>query len=141
MRTPPSFAEVHDVPLDSDEALLARVSALVGHAVRRQFWLMFLDERSRQLPVLIPSYIPRRPQPEHELHFAGFVDDLVGELDAAAIVFVLERRGGEELTEADRQWLDLATAACRTAGIPLRGPMLCHDRGVRWVAGEDLSFG
>lgn len=139
MRPLPPFADIEDLPLDTDEALLERVTALLDVAARRQIWLLFLDEQSRQLPVLMPSYIPRRPGRGHTAHFSHFIGDVVHEMDAAAVVFVLERPGTDQLTGVDREWLALASAACDEAGVPLRGPLLCYDRGVRWIGPEDVG--
>lgn len=138
MHTPPSFADVDNIPLVTDDAVRDRVSALLESAMRRQLWLMFLDEESFQLPLLMPSAIPRRPGKRHTENFAHFIGDLVDELGCAAVVFILERPGSDSISTSDREWLALATAACQRAGVPLRGPLLCHDGGLRWIGPEDV---
>jgi hypothetical protein len=105
--TIPRFDDVRDAPLATDEEVLQRAELLLGHAIRRQLWLMFLDEDDRQLPLLMPTYVPRR-------------------------------RGTEALSSVDRAWLQLVRDACAHAGIPLRGPLLVHDGGIRWIAPDDL---
>lgn len=107
--------------------------------MRRQLWLMFLDAEAFQLPLLMPSSIPRHPGKRHTDNFAHFVGDLVEELDAAAVVFVLERPGSDSLSQTDREWLGLAANACHRAGVLLRGPLLCHDGGLRWIGPEDIG--
>lgn len=134
----PRYDDVHDEPLTSDEHVLERTSLLLGHAVRRQIWMMFLDEQDRQLPVLMPSYVPRRPGRDHREHFARMLGVLFEDADADAMVVAYERRGGGELTAADSEWLTLIRDACAEAAIRLRGPLLVHDNGVRWIAQEDL---
>jgi hypothetical protein len=64
---------------------------------------------------------------------------LVEDAEADSIVVAYERRGGDDLTAADRAWLALVRDACGQAAIPLRGPLLVHDGGIRWVAPEDLE--
>lgn len=139
MHTPPSFADVDNIPLDTDDAVQDRVVALLERAMRRQLWLMFLDEESFQVPLLMPSSIPRRPGKRHTENFAHFIGDLVDELDAASVVFVLERPGSDSISTSDREWLALAVEACQLAGVPLRGPLICHDAGLRWIGPEDLG--
>jgi len=139
MHTPPSFADVDNIPLDADDAVHERVTALLERAMRRQIWLMFLDDEAFQLPVLMPSSIPRRPGKGHTDNFARFIGELVEQLAAAAVVFVLERPGSDAVTPTDREWLSLAANACHRAGVPLRGPLLCHDGGLRWIGPEDLG--
>jgi len=112
---------------------------LIDRAARRQFWLMFLDDRCCQLPVVIPSAIPRRPGRGHTENLSRFLGDVVEEVDAESVVFVLERPGPDELTDSDREWLTLAAAASRDAGVRLRGPLLCFDGGLRWIGPEDIG--
>jgi hypothetical protein len=139
MHTPPSFADVADIPLETDDAIRDRVAALLERAMRRQIWMMFLDDEGYQLPLLMPSAIPRHPGRRHLENFAHFVGDLVDELDAATVVFVLERPGSDAVSTTDREWLTLAVAACHRANVPLRGPLLCHDGGLRWIGPEDVG--
>jgi hypothetical protein len=137
--TIPRFDDVRDAPLTTDEDVLHRAELLLGHAIRRQLWLMFLDEHERQLPLLMPTYVPRRPGPGHRENYARVLGVLVEDAEADSIVVAYERRGGDDLTVADRAWLALVRDACGQAAIPLRGPLLVHDGGIRWVAPEDLE--
>ncbi|MFT4029493.1 MAG: hypothetical protein QM675_06420 [Protaetiibacter sp.] len=137
--TIPRFDEVRDAPLVTDEQVLERASALLGHAIRRQLWLMFLDEEHRQLPLLMPSYVPKRPSPEHVENYARVLGMLVEDADAESVVVAYERRGDAELRDVDREWLRLVRNSCAEAAVPLRGPLLVHDDGVRWVGPEDLE--
>ena len=135
--TIPRFDDVRDVPLVTDEEVLRRAELLLGHAIRRQLWLMFLDEHECQLPLLMPSYVPRRPGPGHLENYARVLGVLFEDADADSMVVAYERRGGDALTAADRAWLALVRDACGEAAIPLRGPLLVHDRGVRWIGDDD----
>ncbi|CAN5136125.1 hypothetical protein BH11ACT3_BH11ACT3_08270 [soil metagenome] len=128
------------VPLVSDDDVLERVTVLVGHGIRRQAWLMFLDDENRQLPLLMPTDLPRKPRRDDAHRFAEFLSDLVEVVDAAAVVLTLERPASEELTEADLAWLRMMRSGCRIAGVRLRGPLLAHRSGVRWIAADDLGI-
>ena len=135
----PKFDDVRDERLTADEDVMQRVGALLQRAVRRQLWLMFLDDEARQLPVIMPSYVPRSPSDGHRSHFASFVGVLTEDVEADAIVMVYERRGSDELRDADRRWLRFIADACTEASVPLRGPLLLHDGGARWIAPEDYA--
>lgn len=137
--TIPRFDDVRDAPLTTDDEVLRRAELLLGHAIRRQLWLMFLDEDDRQLPLLMPTYVPRRPGPGHRENYARVLGVLFEDADADSMVVAYERRGSEALTAADRDWLGLVREACADAGIPVRGPLLVHDGGIRWIAPEDLE--
>lgn len=136
--TAPRYDDVCDDPLTTDESVLERARLLLGHAIRRQVWLMFLDDRDCQLPVLIPSYVPRRPNAQFRENFPQLLGVLFEDADADAMVVAYERRGDDELTESDRGWLTLIRDACASAAVSLRGPLLVHDGGVRWIAPEDI---
>mgnify|MGYP001260793952 CR=1 FL=1 len=137
--TYPRFDDVADVPLITDEHVLARVSTLVEGAYRRQLWLMFLDADQRQLPIVIPHDVPGSPSAEARREFPGFLQALVHELGAAAVVVVLERSGSDTLRRGDRDWFAVLADACAAAAVPLRGPVLCCDDGFRWIASEDFA--
>jgi len=136
--TIPRYDDVRFDPLRTDEEVLERASLLLGHALRRQLWLMFLDEDERQLPVLMPSYLPRRPRAEHRDNLGRLFGVLCEDADADSLIVAYERRGPAELTDADRAWLATVHTGCADAAIPLRALLLVHDGGVRWVALDDL---
>jgi hypothetical protein len=137
--TIPRFDDVRDAPLVTDEDVLHRAELLLGHAIRRQLWLMFLDEHDRQLPLLMPTYVPRRPGPGHRDNYARVLGVLFEDAEADSMVVAYERRGGDALTAPDRAWLGLVREACEQAAIPLRGPLLVHDGGLRWIGADDLA--
>lgn len=134
----PRYDDIEDVPVATDEQLLDRVEDLLLGACRRQFWLLFLDERDRQLPLLIPCDVPPRPDREAAL-LGEFIREVGRSVDAAKVVTVFERRGGPTLREPDREWLRHLRDAMRDSGLSPRGPLLCFDDGVRWIAMEDLT--
>ena len=135
--TPQRYEDVRDIALSSDEAVLARVSDLIDRAFRRQVWLMFLVDEARQLPLLMPSYVPRRPEEGALAPFGEFIGGLFDEVAAASMVIVFERVGSDTISDGDREWFRLIHSACVVENIPLRGPLLAHSRGIRWIAMED----
>jgi hypothetical protein len=139
MTRPPPFDALRDTPLRRDEQVLGLVADLLDRALRRQLWLVLLDDEDRPLPVLLPSSIPRRRRDGDAERMARFVGEIVDDLDARSFVHVYERRGPDELDAADRAWLRLGLEAAGLAGVRCRGPVLLHDDGARWIGDEDLT--
>lgn len=131
-----SFDQASLSPLTTSELLQQRAAQLVGRAVRRQLWVMFLDEDDYQLPLLMPcDDLPDSP-PDWPLPFDAFADAA----GAAAVFVVLERFGSDVLTATDVAWAKHVSESCAAASVDLRGIMLSHRRGVRWVAPDDYAF-
>ena len=139
MKTP-NYEDTHEHPLITDEDVLERVTLLVRNALRRQLWLMFLDGEDRQLPVLMPTDVPANPKTTDATNLARFIRGVNDELEATSIVVSLERRGSDEISNDDRAWFRLVRDACAMAELRLRGPLLVHTRGVRWVAAEEYAI-
>lgn len=137
----PRYEDTQQLPLTTDEQVLERVKLLVRNAMRRQLWLMFADGRDRQLPLLMPTDVPRSPEDADPANLARFIREVTDDLDADSIIVTLERRGGDEISDDDRAWFRLVRDACAMTELRLRGPLLCHTRGVRWVAAEDYAMG
>ena len=137
---PPRYSDIGNETLGSDRDLTERVETLLTGALRRQIWLMFLDDESRQLPVVMPSYVPRRPRDGEAQGFGRFVRSVMDELGASTAVVTFERPGPDTYDAADREWFRLLRDACVSSGIVLRGPLLCHTTGVRWVSPEDYAM-
>jgi hypothetical protein len=131
--TMPRFEDVRNVPLTTDADLMERVEHLLDGAIRRQLWFMFLDERDRQSPMLIPiDDVPDRPDPASTT-FGDLLRDVVDALEARSVVAILERPGTSKVTADDRAWARHLRGECAAAGIRLRGPILCHSDGLRWL--------
>lgn len=132
-----AFDDLALEPLTTDAALQSRVHDLVGVALRRQLWLMFLDEQDCQLPLLMPADVPRAPEEGDLVRFAGVLRELVSAVGASSVVVTFERAGDDGLDADDRRWFWLIHRAAQRAQARLRGPLLAHSAGVRWVAAED----
>lgn len=131
--------ELRQIPLDSDAAVQERVEQLIGAACRRQWWMLLLDGVGRQLPVVIPmADYPVTPNGGAAETLAARIGETVEACGAAAVVFVWERPGGRRLSHLDRSWARALGASCAAAGIAVRAQLISHDRGVRWVAPDDL---
>ena len=136
----PRYEDTQEHPLATDESVLERVKLLVRTAMRRQLWLMFADGDDRQLPLLMPTDVPRNPEDAVPSHLARFIREITDGIDADSIIVTFERRGSDEITDDDRAWFRLVRDACAMAELKLRGPLLCHTSGVRWVAAEDYAI-
>ena len=134
------YEDTREHPLTTDEQVLDRAKLLLGTAMRRQLWFMFLDGDNIQLPLLMPTDVPRTPDNADPTQLARFIRGVVDTADAAVIIVALERRGSDEITSDDRAWFQLVRQACVMIELPQRGPLLCHTRGVRWVAAEDYAI-
>lgn len=138
MKTP-AYEDSTLVPLSTDALIQERAAALIGKAIRRQLWVMFLDENDVQLPVLMPiEGLPAEPEAENLLSKA--LRELVDGVGAHSVILMLERYGGEELTASDRAWASALHDATGVGAVRLRGILLSHRRGVRWVAQDDYRF-
>lgn len=135
-----AFDDVSAIALESDDAVLERVTALIRNAIRRQVWLMFLDAERRQLPVLLPTEIPASPGEDDAQLIGDFISTMASELDARTAVITLERAGSPELSDTDRAWLATLLDSGEASGVPFHGPYLCHRRGVRRVETIEYRF-
>jgi hypothetical protein len=136
-----TIPDAHDaalLELRTDAELLERVTHLVTHAHRRQLWLMFLDENDRQIPLLTEFEIPKRPRAESAEVLTSLLSRLADRTGASRVAVTLERPGSDEVSDDDRRWLRVVAEAGCLAEVGLRGPMLAHADGVRWIGSEDL---
>ena len=140
MASIPRYADTQFEPLVTDDDVLDRAGELLGRATIRQFWLMFLDAEQRQLPTLIPASVPHHPDPDDVAWLEQFVGQVTAGLEASSVVVTFERPGSEDLTPDDCRWLRALRDACLGASLNLRGPLLCHDEGVRWVAADEFAY-
>lgn len=134
-------------PLDTDAQILDHAGSLLSTAIRRQTWLLFLDDDNLPVPLLIPiDGFPRVPGPEGAL---PFVSNLTREglgIDGLSMIVVWERPGGEALSNDEKAWVtgfaDAFAELARTDGLrnrpTLRAQLLLHDAGVRWISAGEL---
>ncbi|MEO7121533.1 MAG: hypothetical protein ABI400_00090 [Lacisediminihabitans sp.] len=139
---PAKYDEAKLVPLTTSALIEARVADLLGRAVQRQLWLLFLDENDVQLPLLVPlEGLPSRPPDQPDLTLQSMIRHFRESVGAHSFVFVLERYADATLTPPDIVWARALHRACDDAEVVLRGILVSHKRGVRWVAQDDYRFG
>ncbi|MGN6125972.1 MAG: hypothetical protein ACTHON_05365 [Humibacter sp.] len=132
-----SAAEAAQLPLSTDDEIVERVGELVGAAIRRQVWLLLLDERDVQIPVLIPvGDLPPWPGDEGAV-FARHLAEAVHNTAVAGVVVVWERPGGAALDDEDRAWAREISLGFAGADLAVRGQLLSHDQGVRWLPPDE----
>jgi hypothetical protein len=139
MRTP-SYQDARTQPLTSQVLIEERVRALIGRACRHQLWFLFLDDNQVQLPQMIPlDDLPSAPDDSvHDL--ARAMGQAMEAAGAASVLVVIERYASSALTPADVAWARGIHHAFDLEGLELRGILLSHNRGVRWVAQDDYRF-
>ncbi|TFD67942.1 hypothetical protein [Cryobacterium ruanii] len=124
--------KIEDAPaVTTAEQAKARVFDLVGHAIRRQLWLMLLDAHGQQLSMLIPiDGIPLRPEPGSVRPFAVRINDILAREDpGGSIIVTLERPGAAALTAPDQAWaIELAQSFGKLMRIA--GLFVAHDDGI-----------
>lgn len=132
--------EAARLPIVTDVQIEKRVAALIGRACRRQLWLLFIDAHCLQLPVLMPcDDYPAGPDAHDTSRLAVAFSEAMLQADAAQIIFVWERRLGEEATLGDRLWAKALAASCRAHGVAVRGQLISHRNGVRWFPPEEYE--
>lgn len=139
MRMTIPFDSVRDVPLETDSDIVHRLRFVLDGAIRRQVWLMFLDDDDHQLPVLYPSYLPPRPRQRDVTALGHFIAVLRDEVDAHSVIITYERRGGVALSVPDRAWLRCLRDSGLASGMPFRGPYLLHSDGVLALPPDDYA--
>ena len=136
----PSYDDTRDIPLTTDSEIEDRIGQLLGTANQRQLWLILLDDRDQQLPLLIPiDGMPVRPPHLDDSGLGPAFQLLVDEYDVAAFVVVLERFASAELQNGDREWARVIDATCSDIGVPLRAVVVLHADGTRWLAPDDYA--
>lgn len=133
-----SADEATQQPITSDQQVLERVDELIGKAVRRQLWLLFIDEQDRQIPLVIPmADYPAAPYNNNAELLAARIAEVVEKTGAAQVIVVWERRLRATTTEADRAWARELAAACSDADVSIRAQLISHRDGTRWFAPDD----
>ena len=59
---------------------------------------------------------------------------------AAGVIVVIERYAGHMLSPSDLAWASTLHTAAAESSLILRGVLLSHAHGVRWIAPDDYLF-
>lgn len=101
---------------------------------------MFLDHDCYQFPTVLPlDDYPCSPDEGHAAHFASAIEFVTNRTNAAQVIFVWERYGDSATTPADRAWARALGTACAELGVLVRGQLLSHSRGVRWLTPAECT--
>jgi hypothetical protein len=132
------------LPITTEEQIERRIGDLLQGALRRQWWTLYLDDDDVQSPLIMPMaeypddpFAPCGDEGTAAELLAKRVAHIAAEVDAAKVVFVWERPGAAESTEADRAWARALGSACRAEGLAVRAQLILHDGGPRWFAPDD----
>jgi hypothetical protein len=119
------------LPLTTDADLVAMATDLVGTAIRRQTWLLLLDDEQRLAPVVVPmDGVPVDADPRHVATLAARLAELVESVpEAASIVLVWERPGGADVRMQEADWI----AGLAASAAPIRAQLVASDDGVHLV--------
>jgi hypothetical protein len=132
-----SYVDTKSNPLRTDADIADRVDNLVGHALKRQLWVLFLDDQNLQRELVIPiDDLPVAPDQTVVDYLVTALGEVVKMHGGGSLIFVRERPGSEILDRTDLEWAGALTSACERGAVALRGLLLSHDGGVCWARGE-----
>lgn len=119
------------LPIPTDADLLAAIHELVGPAIRRQTWLLTLDDEQRLGPVISRiDDVPVDPDPVAVDQLARMLQALCHEIDeVASVVLVWERPGDAEVRMQEADWI----AGLAATDAPIRAQLVSADDGVHLV--------
>ena len=138
---PPHYDPDQLLPLSTPERIEARVRALVGRATRREIWFLFINPCDAQLPIILPlEDHPSLPAPGDQAGFTRMLSQVGEAIGAVGVIVVIERYADHRLSPSDLAWASILHAAARESSLILRGMLLSHTRGIRWVAPDDYLF-
>jgi hypothetical protein len=128
-------------PLSTDAAVGRLVTEMIGAALRRQVWTLFLDGDDRPCPLVIPvSDLPDLPGPGEGASFAHTMSHVAGTVGATALILVWERPGAPHLDVTDRTWLRALHDGFADQEVDLRAILVSHLDGVSWARRDDYGF-
>lgn len=143
--------DLRTLPLHDDDTLQMALETLLAPVVRRQLWMLFLDEDDVLMSPLMPSDVvegdPRLPYPGAEEHFddrpaAQAVADcfaaVMRECGIPQLVMVWERPGRGPIDPETREWARELAARLGAQGVRVRAQCLLGDRGLRLLRPDDL---
>lgn len=138
---PPHYDPDQLLPLSTPERIEGRVLSLVGRATRREIWFLFVNDSDAQLPIILPfEDHPSLPSPGDPAQLTRMMSHVGEATGAAGVIIVIERYADHMLSPSDLAWASSLHAAAAASTLILRGMLLSHARGVRWVAPDDYLF-
>lgn len=135
--TRPHYDDIRTIPLPTDRELIPHLQEMLEQALRRQVWIMFLDEQSRPLPLLIPMDVAAEARDGDAADLVSALSCVLLDLPGATLVITLERPGPMEIMDRDRRWLRALREASVGSGCAFRGPFLLLGDEVMQVPPDD----
>jgi hypothetical protein len=127
--------ELLAVPVITDHDVLARVSAIIEPAVRRDrtLWLFFLYRDGRQANLVVPiDDIPERPEAPVVANVCYVASESIAQAPSLlSVVITLSRPGTMRRTESDRHILRALQHGAARHATPVRMLVLATPEGVR----------
>ena len=128
-------AELLAAPVISDDDVLGRIAAVIGHAARhrRTLWLLFLAGDGTQAgPVMQVDGLPGRPGGAAAGHVCYLASESIARAPGlVSVVITLTRPGTSQRTDADRHLLRALQHGAGRHGTPVRMLCLATSEGVR----------
>lgn len=144
-------SDLHDLPLTDDRTLQEGLESLLAPVVRRQLWILFLDERGALTGPLMPTddypRSPHEPYPqavgEGDLRSAAqciteCFATVTHEVGITNLVLVWERPGSARLDAETREWARELHRRFRVLDTGVRAQCLLSDAGLRLIPLDDL---
>ena len=140
--------DIRDRVVDRDDDLRDVLELLLDAAIRRQMWLLFIDERGCLTGPLMPMD-DLRPDPDElvttdDLGTVPLAEVLVTRMrmlleltGSARTVLVWERRGSRRVLARDAAWARAMAEQAVAQGVPLRAQFLLHNKGLRQLHPDD----
>ena len=123
----------------TDADVVALVSGVVGPPIRRQCWVLFLDERAVPVSFVMPiSDLPWQPD-EHVEDFATLVAEVCVDNSASEVVLAWERPCETQLFPVDWEWIDACACAFAERAVRLRGQVVVNATGAAMVELDELD--
>jgi hypothetical protein len=127
--------ELLAIPVITDHDVLARVSAIIEPAARRQrcLWLFFLHRDARQANLLVPiDEVPERPEAAVVSNVCYVAAESIAQAPSLlSVVITLSRPGTVRRTESDRHILRALQHGAARHATPVRMLVLATPEGVR----------
>lgn len=143
------MAQLREESLD-DATLEELVGLMLTGAIRRQLWLMFLDDEDRLSDAIMPTAdFPEDPQepvvvedlgPVTAAHLmADRMEGIAAALGVTQLVLVWEREGDESFRAEELAWAAAMAEAVGETDLRLRAQFVLHDEGPRVLAPDDYA--
>lgn len=127
--------ELLAVPVITDQDVLARVSAIIEPATRRQrsLWLFFLERDGTQANLVVPiDDVPERPEAGVVANVCYVASESIAHAPRIlSVIITLSRPGTLRRTESDRHILRALQHGAARHATPVRMLVLATQEGVR----------